>query len=717
MFKYSEEIKKILKQSEEEMYSSFHPYVGSEHLLLALLKIDCKAKSILNKYNITYENFKKELDNLVGTTKNNDGYIFYTPLLKRIINSSISVSIEERKEVTDITLLISLIEEGDGIGINILKNLHVDLTSLYKELSVTTTDKEPKLLLELGINLNTLAIENKLDKVIGRDEEIERVIELLARKTKNNCLLLGEAGVGKTAIVEGLSKRIVDKKVPDFLKNKKIISLNLSDVISGTKYRGEFEEKMSKIIKEIESNSDIILFIDEIHTLVGAGGAEGAIDASNILKPSLARNNIKVIGATTTQEYKKYIEKDKALDRRFQKIIIEEPDLEKTIEIIKGVKKDYEEFHHVKINDNIIKSLVTLTNKYITNRREPDKSLDILDEACAKISVNKNNNKLVNLENNLKEITNKKRQYIANNKINMAKELKEQEKLLIKKIKIINEKGDTSSLTLKTLKEVLEAKSNCIIYELSNKSVLNTSLSKNLKLKIIGQNSIIDELIKINNKIKLKTNKKPLSILFNGPSGVGKTSLALEYAKLNKLNIIKLNMSEYKNEMSINKLLGSPSGYIGYDDINTPLEKIKEYPSSVIILDEIDRAHKSILNLFLNLLDEGTIENSKGETLNFNNATFFITTNNLNNKETLGFINKETKNNNTFPIEFLGRIDYSFNFNTLKEKDMIKIIEKEAIKQNIKLKTTEINSILISSEYNLSGARKIKNLIRNYQTT
>ena len=442
---FSEEVKRILKNAEIESSNLNHPYVGSEHLFLSILKND-KLKHKFKKHGITYELFRQKLVSLVGTGSKKSEFILYTPLLKRVLENVVIEAREKRFEkITPNLLIIAILDEEDGIAYSILKTLNVNTTLLYYDFKNANYSKhiKKKLYIEtIGTNFVTLAKNNKLDPVVGRNNELLKVVEILHRKKKNNPILVGPAGVGKTAIVEGLANLIASKKCPPYLKGKKVIGINIFQLVSGTKYRGEFEEKMNKVIKELEENKNIILFVDEIHTIVGAGGAEGAIDASNIFKPALARGSIKVIGATTNEEYKRYIEPDAALSRRFQIVKVEEPTFDSTVKILKELKPLYEKHHRVVIPNDLLIKLVTLSKKYLINRYEPDKSIDILDEACAKKHI-----KYINTNNyneKLHKIRNKKMQFITKNNYKKACELKEEENKIINTINtsipVLNEK-------------------------------------------------------------------------------------------------------------------------------------------------------------------------------------------------------------------------------------------------------------------------------------
>ncbi len=423
---FSEEVRHILKKAEKERDDLNHPYVGSEHLFLSILK-NSKLKDILKKHKVTYDKFKEKLVSLVGVGSKKSEFVLYTPLLKRVLeNAVIEAREENNKVVNPEIIIISILDEEDGIAYTILKSFNVNIDKLYYDLRIKKNNKNNKrkklLLDEQGTDLIKLAKEKKLDPVIGREKEIDKTIEILLRRKKNNPILIGPAGVGKTAIVEGIANLMVSDKCPSFLKDKRIISLNIFSLVSGTKYRGEFEEKMKTLIKELEDNSDIILFIDEIHTMVGAGGAEGAIDASNIFKPALARGGVRIIGATTEDEYKKYIEPDAALARRFQSVLIKEPGTKSVIKILTEIKPLYEKYHNIKIDNSLIKEIVYLSDRYLTNRFEPDRSIDILDEVCAKASVleSKPEKMMKRLNEKLKKTSYNKNKALSNNDFKKA---------------------------------------------------------------------------------------------------------------------------------------------------------------------------------------------------------------------------------------------------------------------------------------------------------
>ncbi|MBR3660312.1 MAG: ATP-dependent Clp protease ATP-binding subunit [Bacilli bacterium] len=670
-----------------------------------------------------------------------NNYFIYTPMLKRIIeNAIIDTKENDDIEVTPNNIFLAILEEGEGIGIRILNNLGANIDELYQVFLEKEND-EPKsskksrkklLVYEYGIDLVEMAKSGKIDPVIGRDAETERLIEILLRKNKNNPLLLGDAGVGKTAIVENLALKILKHEVPTELENKKILSISMSNLVAGTKYRGEFEEKIEKIIREIENNPDLIIFIDEMHSIVGAGGAEGVIDAANILKPALARGKFKLIGATTLNEYKDTIEKDKALNRRFQTILIKEPNLEETKYILEHIKTIYENFHKVVVNEKIIDAIVNLSDKYIFNRKNPDKSIDILDEACTKRSLVKDKDtlKLENYIGKLKKIEKEKNNYIINQNFEQAVKLKEEEIILEDKINKLNIKfKQRKEVKLEDVKDVLKSKTNIPIYEIDKYNTNNLlKLEKKLKEQIIGQNEAISKLAYETIKIKmgLKNTSKPLSFLFVGKSGVGKTELVKVYANLLKAHLIRIDASEYNESHSISKIIGSPPGYVGFENVSV-LDEVKNNPNSVILIDEIEKASSSFINLFLQILDDGFITNSSLEKIYFNHIIIIMTSNQASNINSIGFNNnKDIIIKNTlkevFTTEFLNRLDFVINFNDLTKQDIKLIIEKELYKVKNKFKNQKIelviqkqvvNDIIAMSSYEQYGARQIKKIIED----
>lgn len=734
--KFDEEVRKILLNSNKEMSLLKHPYVGSEHLLLSILKKDNIVSRKLKDYGITYDSFRQEVVKIIGVGNSESDYFVYTPLLKKVIENSIILSKEQgNKEVTLECLFLSLLDEGEGVAVRILLSFNVDIDTFYDEINKSKKIRKNKknlLVDEYGLNLNNEVIANNIDPVIGRENEVQRVIEILCRRTKNNPLLIGDAGVGKTAVIEEIARKIVDGEVPNKLLNKRVVSVSMASLVSGTKYRGEFEERVTKLLNEIEEVNDVIVFIDEIHTLVGAGGAEGAIDASNILKPALARGKINVIGATTTEEYKKFIENDKALSRRFQTVIIDEPNNEKVTDILMKLKPIYEKYHKVVIDDEIIKLIVKLSDKYLYNRKNPDKAIDVLDEVCAKVAIkedefSKRSNYYKGL---LKTIKTLKNNAVLNSKFEEALYLREEEmklescinKLDVKIMKTPKEKKVTKDIVA----EVIKSKGRVPVYEILKPTFVVKELMDILKKSVIGQDAAIKVLTDATRGIiyGYKYDNKPLSFLFVGPTGVGKTLLAKEYHKFlfGNNNIIRLDMSEYREEYSVSKIIGSPPGYVGYENKNNLLEEVKNRPYSVILLDEVEKAHPAVLNLFLQIMDEGMIKDSSGNTFRFDNTIIIMTSNAGASSQNIGFLNNSSQNkdslNKYFSLELLNRIQNIIYFNKLNENDIKLIIEMlfNKFSENVSFDSKKISPELIldvinKSEYEKFGARKLEKII------
>ena len=705
---FNYEISKIFKNAEYEMKELNHPYVGSEHLLLALLKNKDTLSKKINEYGVDYESFKNKLIEVIGSSNRKAEIVLYTPLLKRIIENALSDAKENNDGiVTTSHLFLSLLDEGEGIAIRLLLSMDVDLNKICKDIRLNeygkSTEKESLFVYEHGTLLNNKISMDEV--VIGREKEIDLIIETLLRKNKNNPLLIGKAGVGKTAIVEELVRRIMGKKVPEELQNKNVVMLEMGALVAGTKYRGEFEERLNKIIKEVVASENIILFIDEVHTVVGAGGAEGAIDASNILKPYLARGDIKCIGATTIGEYNKFIAKDKALIRRFQIVNVDEPDAEETEYILNKIKHIYAKHHNIKITKENIKNIVLYANKYIRDRNNPDKCIDVLDSVCAKLKMKNNNAIFINdIQSEIEKIKNKKEQAIIKQEYDDAFKLKKQEKELALKLDKLKEKEETI-IDKEIILSVVEAKSNIPILE--NKKQIINKIKKKLESNIFGQEEALEKIIK-HIKIKLSDDSsKPLSLLFAGSSGVGKTETVkvISEAIGKKNNLVRLDMSEYNLETSVNKLIGVSAGYIGYDDEHI-FGAVKTNPYSVILIDEIEKAHSKVLNLFLNILDEGYVTDSKGEKIYFNNTMIFMTSN-LKLSTSVGFNNKyEVNLQEVLSKELIGRIDEVISF---------KELSKEAIEKYIKTlpnnELVDINEIFELSNYKSYGMRNIKKVV------
>ncbi len=732
--KFDEDSQKVLLMAKKEMMDLKHPYVGSEHLLLAILhNTDLDITQVLSEYKITYKKYKDEIIKIIGIGKTSNDWFLYTPLLKRIIENAILDCKDDDSTVTVDKLFISLLEEGDGVANRILLGMNIDIDLLYEKFSnrmVYHSSKKGRNLLleEYAIDLNKKCEEEGFDPVVGRDVKVNRMIEILLRRTKNNPLLLGDAGVGKTAIVEELVRRIVVGSVPKNLENSKIFSISMASLISGTKYRGEFEERINKIISELESEKNTILFIDEIHTLVGAGGAEGAIDASNILKPYLARGKIKVIGATTLAEYKKYLEKDKALDRRFQKIYVEEPTASETEKILFQLRDIYENYHGVKISDEIIKLIVELSDRYITTGRFPDKAIDILDEACSKTTIIDNiyerKNRLFTVSMN--EVRNKKNKAIIEHDYKLARQLKEEQE----ELETLINKNFMRSAKCKSVKSINKDTLYDVIYEKTKipvKKILKynkNSLTLSLNKTVFGQKKAVDEILEITLSRKINKNV-PVSLLLVGKTGVGKTLLVKEYARLlyPKTAFIRLDMSEYKEGHSISKLIGAPAGYVGYNDNNCILEKVKDNPYSVFLIDEIEKAHPDVLRLFLQVLDTGCMTNSYGEQIDFSNVVIFMTSNLGTTNKKIGFSSDNSlvyeKFKEFLGVEFVNRIDKVIYFDDIDSNTIGKIISKRAIDLGFEKDFSPelVNKIKNECNYKEFGARHVDKVLRKYVDT
>ena len=711
MFGYfTEDSRKALTLSKKEKDINNSDFISTKHLLLSILSIDNDLKKKLNSYGLNYSNVKR----LIQRDNNKSNTYFYSPRLKDILEKLIIDSKDSNTEITIEKLFLSIIIK-DTEAYKLLNKLNININNLTRELK---TNKDKTLLIDkLGINLNN---EN-IDKVIGREKEIDELIEILNRKNKCNPVLVGEAGVGKTAIVEGLVTRIINKEVPDNLLNKKIYSLDIASIISGTKYRGEFEEKIKRIVEEVIDNEDIILFIDEIHSLVGAGSSmDGGLDASNILKPYLARGKLKIIGATTLNEYSKTIEKDKALDRRFQKILVKEPDKKTLKDILMNTKNIYEKYHGVIISEDVIDEIIKLSKKYIYNKKEPDRSIDILDDVSSKVSIKKleEEKELEVLNDNLKDLLELKKKYLKQKDFIKVFNTKEKEIIIKNKLDKVAlsllRKRNRKRITVEDVRSIVSEKS--LIPILDNLDI--NDLKNNLKSKIINQGKAIDKLVSIIKKIKynLKEDNKSYSLLFSGNTGVGKTYLAKEFSKYLTNNIIKLDMNEYILPESINKLIGSPQGYIGYNE-ETLLDQVKNNPYSVLILDEIEKANKNILNFFLNILDEGYAVDNKGNKIRFDNVIIIMTTNAFVKENSIGF-NNNKKDSNVFPKEFINRIDEIIEFNDANLESVKIIIEKIVNdynkKYNRELLLSEEEKIIVinKSEYINFGYRKLSRLIK-----
>ncbi|MEG0365206.1 MAG: ATP-dependent Clp protease ATP-binding subunit [Coprobacillus sp.] len=657
---FHEKAQKAIVIAESIAFDLGHSSVGSEHLLLSLLKMkDCPFSKILKTYHVSDEMIYEDVIRLFGEKDIQPFYMEYSEVVKKILEDAMSMS-EAKKEgkVSLNTLAISLLMQKESVACELLNKYHIPFTEVKKELS-----EERSLLHELDLiheltNFNQLVTKQER-LMIGRDKELEQLFLTLCKKEKNNALLIGKAGVGKTALVEKLALKIVSHDVPDALKKKVVYELNLSGIVAGTKYRGEFEEKFKKIIDKVIAAKDAILFIDEIHNLIGAGGAEGAIDASNILKPFLARKDLTIIGATTIEEYYKYFEKDQAMNRRFAIIKLNENTKEETKKILQGLKKQYEDYHHLSISDESIDDVIMLCDQYLVQRVFPDKALDVLDLACVKAAFKHENKvQIHHIEKVIEEIT-----------------------------------GMT------------------IHHQFSYKELLPS-----LNQEVIGQKQALNTLVESLESLTCYPHPtKPQGIyLLAGSSGIGKTLTAKVLAKLLNRHFIKLDMSEYSEASSVSKIIGSPPGYVGYDDHLSLLHDIILHPNSIVLLDEIEKSHPTVMNLFLQVFDEGTLKDNHHHLISFKDTTIIMTSNaSYNNKPSVGFkkqgLSKEILKE-SFSEEFLNRIDEIIPYKQLTKKDLKEIMVKNS---PVKLSTSMLNDIILDYDTSL-GARSLLNKMKKY---
>lgn len=691
-----------------------HTYIGSEHLLLSLLEDDTSCASVLlYKNKVTKERALEIIKEYSGigeksrlTSKDT------TPRCRKIIENSYKISKKYSAEkIGTAHVLLALLEERECVAIKILLRLDVDVTLIKEDIIAFLRTSEKAMLLtepiaesnipnltKYGKNLTKLAEAGRLDPVIGREKETERLIRILTRKTKNNPCLIGEAGVGKTAIVEGLAIRIANGDVPTALLGKSIITLDLTSMVAGAKYRGDFEERIKNIMNEASKNKSVILFIDEIHTIVGAGSAEGAIDASNIMKPELSRGYIQLIGATTLSEYKKYIEKDGALERRFQPVMVEESTIGGTLEILFGIRERYEEHHSVKIDDDAIRAAVLLSERYIQDRFLPDKAIDVLDEACAmrNVSLKQNNKKIKNIYEKMRQLSRDKSEAVKSSNFDLAINLKELEKIcndeITRELQLFEEEKKRTRVTEGDIRKVIFEITGIKPAEKSEAQKALT-LKENLRREIVGQEKAIDVLSAAvsRNFAGINSPERPRGIfLFLGESGVGKTELANVLSRElfgTEDALIRYDMSEYSEAYSISKLIGTAPGYVGYEDGNCAFEKVRRRPYSVILLDEIEKAHADVLSLFLQIFDTGFITDASGRKINFKNSYIIMTSNVGANKFTtrggIGFLHSEVKSSlhehlkSYFKEEFINRIDDIILFSALSDNAMCDIARRK----------------------------------------
>ena len=773
--RFTESARKVILLSQKEAKNLRHNYIGTEHLLLGLIaENEGLAAKVLKERNVTLERARQELVKVLGPVPENEKNIEilgYTPRTKRIFELAIVEARElNNNYVGTEHLLLGLLEENEGVAIVVLNRLGLNLKELRNSLlNVAAGYNQPKTggknfanietpnLDKYGIDLNKEAESGKIDPIIGREKEIERVIQVLSRRTKNNPVLIGEPGVGKTAIAEGLAQKIVEGEVPAVVEGKRVISLNLSSMIAGAKYRGEFEERLRGVLEELKNAGDVILFIDELHTIVGAGAAEGAMDASNILKPTLARGDIQIIGATTIEEYRKHIEKDSALERRLQPIYVDEPNVEDSIVILKGLRDKYEAHHKVKITDDAIEAAAELSDRYIADRFLPDKAIDLIDEAASKVRIEADTTPsgVKDLENRLEELSQEKEEAINTQNYEKAAKIRDEEQEI--KLQLEDNKTEWSRDRKVTNLEIGYDEIAGIVSDWTGIPVTRMNEEESQRLlnleekiheKVIGQDQAVKAVSKAvrRARVGLKDPNKPVgTFIFVGPTGVGKTHLAKALAEElfgDEDSMIRIDMSEYMEKHSVSKLVGSPPGYVGHDDGGQLTEAVRRRPYSVILLDEIEKAHPDVFNILLQILDDGRLTDSKGRTVDFKNTVIILTSNvgatSIKKQNVIGFSSGESEEEEmeeyekmketiteelkqTFRPEFLNRIDEVIVFHNLREEDikdivdiMMKELEDRLHNLDIKIKVSNKTKDFIAKKGfdQVYGARPLERTIR-----
>ena len=779
MQRFTDDAQRVLSLAQEAALELGHDYVGTEHVLIGLTKVkNGVAAKALEELGLVTEDIFEAVEEHVGRGNKKATSIYMTPRVKHVLELAIQVANQmNHNYVGTEHILLGLLSDGSGVAVAILRAMNIRSNDVVEAIrSILGSNKGSNNGGQEGINsnndlgelsdfatdLNESAKQGKIDPVIGRDTEIQRVIQILSRRTKNNPVLIGEPGVGKTAIAEGLAQRIVTDNVPEILRNKRIISLSIGSMLAGAKYRGEFEERLKKAIDEVQQHDDMIIFIDEIHTLVGAGATEGAMDAANILKPALARGEFQVIGATTLDEYKKYIEKDAALERRFQPVQVGEPNEEDALEILKGLRDRYEAFHKAKITDEALTAAVSLSSRYITDRFLPDKAIDVVDEAASKVrmKVFSSAPDVKALEDRLNTVKKEKEAAVTSQDFEKAAKLRDEEQLLLKEIgdkkSIAKEKSDQKLIvTEEDIAAVVAQWTGIPVAKIAEEeSATLLHLEEELHKRVVGQDEAVTAVAKAVRRARagLKDPKRPIgSFLFLGPTGVGKTELARALASSlfgDESAMIRLDMSEYMEKHTVSRLVGAPPGYVGYEEGGQLTDAVRRKPYSVILLDEVEKAHADFFNILLQVLDDGRLTDSQGRTVDFRN-TVIIMTSNLGakalhkNSPELGFLaakksdfnvdeNKEIEFKEAkksvmdavkrhFRPEFLNRIDEMIVFHPLTEEDLKEIVTilmsdvtKRLEERDLQLEITpEAMQLLVKegSDFTM-GARPLKRAIQ-----
>ena len=774
MYEFTGRANRVLEIAKEFSITHNYSFVGTEHILYGLVKEgEGLASKILSSQGLKPEYVEEEILRIDGVMNTLESDPEFTPRAKRIIENSAKEAMRMGQNYVGTEhILLALMREIDSVAVRILIDTNIDPQRIFADLLRLLSEDSPvanysdssfsssvdtntPTLNQYGKNLTALAKESKLDPVIGRKNEIQRIIEILSRRTKNNPVLIGEPGVGKTAVVEGLAQMIVDNKVPEILKNKKVVSLDMSAMVAGAKYRGDFEERLKNVLQEIKKAGNIILFIDEMHTIIGAGAAEGAMDAANILKPLLSRGEIQIIGATTLNEYRKHIEKDAALERRFQTVIVDEPTTEDTVKILSGLKDKYEAHHKVKITDEAIKAAVDLSERYINDRFLPDKAIDLIDEACSKIKLRtvtmpKN---ILDMENKIEKVSKEKEEAIISQSFEKAAKLRDEEKELKDKVNKAREnwkkKGENkeASVNAEDIANVVSAWTKIPVTKLTKtESEKLKNLDLELKKRVIGQDDAVEALARAikRARVGLQNENRPIgSFMFLGPTGVGKTELTKALAENlfgNENQLIRLDMSEFMEAHSVSKLIGSPPGYVGYDEGGQLTEQVRRKPYSIVLFDEIEKAHPDVFNMLLQILDDGRLTDSTGRTVSFKNTVIIMTSNagarNIVEHHSIGFMNKEDSKKDyektrdevmaelkkIFRPEFLNRLDDIIVFKKLSNESIEKITKimldefiKRLEKKNIKVDVSDdvikyISKVGFDDTY---GARPLRRAIQS----
>lgn len=768
--RFTERARKVIILAKEEARRFNHDYIGTEHILLGLIREgEGVAATVLQKMGVSLENIRLEIEKLVqpGPATQIIGDIPFTPRAKK----ALELAAEEARSlghnyIGTEHLLLGLIREGEGVASQVLLNLGLDLNTVRNEVmellgsalpgmgSTQAKTKTPALD-AFGRDLTALAKENKLDPVINRRPEIERVIQILSRRTKNNPVLLGEAGVGKTAIVEGLAQAIVEGNVPEVLRGKRLITLDLALMVAGTKYRGQFEERIKAVMEEIKRSQDVIIFIDELHTLVGAGAAEGAIDASNILKPALSRGEMQCIGATTLDEYRKYIEKDAALERRFQTIMVEPPSVEQTVEILKGLRDKYEAHHRVTFKDDALEAAAKMSDRYISGRFLPDKAIDLIDEAGsrARLNVLVVPPDIKEFEGKVENLRKEKEAYIKSQDFEKAASLRDQERQARQELERLNKEWSQAKdkmrpeVSSEEIAKIVAQWTGIPIFRLEEKEGEKLlKIEEELHKRVVGQDEAILAIAHAvrRSRAGIKDPRRPIgSFVFLGPTGVGKTLLARALAEFmfgDEDALLQLDMSEYMEKFNVSRLVGAPPGYVGYEEGGQLTEKVRRRPYSVILLDEIEKAHPDVFNLLLQVLEDGRLTDSFGRKVDFRNTVLIMTSNVgaelirrtgslgfKNQKEDVGYQEMKDKLleevKRTFKPEFLNRVDDIIVFRPLVKEDLERIIDieigfvAERLKeQKISLEVTqEAKDFLIEKGFDpVFGARPLKRTIQRF---